>query len=153
MEHVALYFFLLLFGGLILKFLHMFRSVFGSSDDDPKKTPYINSISGEGPADSAKRWLQYHKKAIIGHRILNDIKIPEDEKTDIDIGIDHAQKLLNVGGSCEISLSSTNSFNIHVANEILLVLTKLTNRKIHGTKSNMFFKRGSEYKSTIFIEE
>lgn len=153
MEHVALYFFLLLFGALIVKFVYMFMDLFGE-EDSPKKTPYtyVNSVTGEGPADSAKRWLQYHKKAIVGHRILNDVIIPEDEKTDIDIGIDHAQELLNAGGPCEITLSSKNSFYIHVANEILLVLTKLINRKIDATKSKMFFKKNGEYKSTLVIE-
>jgi hypothetical protein len=147
---VVLYFFLLLFGALLVKFAYMFNDIF-AEDTSPKKV-YVNTITGEGPADSAKRWLQYHKKAIIGHRILNDINIPADERTDIDIGIDHAQSMLNDGGPCEITISTTNSFFIHVVNEILLILTKQINREIDATKSKMFYKQGDHYKSTLFVK-
>lgn len=152
MEHLALYFFLLLFGALVVKFAYMFIDIFGDDSDSNKKAPFVNYVAGEGPADTAKRWLAYHRKAVVGHRILNDIKIPDDERTDIDIGIDHAQAMLNAGGPCEIKISSKNSFYIHVINEILLVLTKLVNRDIDGTKSKFFYEEKGEYKSQIYVQ-
>jgi hypothetical protein len=151
MEHLALYFFLLLFGALIVKFVYMFLDIFG--DDKPtKKAAFVIAVAGEGPADTAKRWLIYNKKAIVGNRILNDVKIPENEKSDIDRGIDEAQRVLNSGGPCEITTSSKNSYYIHVINEILLVLIKLVNREIDGTNSKFFYEKDGEYKSTVYVQ-
>lgn len=151
MEHLAIYFFLLLFGALIVKFGYMFMDLF-FDETSKKRPPFVIFLPGEGPVDTAKRWLKYHKKALVGHRIINDITIPDNEKTDIDVGIDHAQSMLNVGGPCEIHLSTKNSFFIHVMNEILLVLTKMVNREIDGSKSKLFFEKNGEFKSTLFIK-
>ena len=151
MENFVLYLFLMLLAALIGKFVYMFIDVFG--DDGPRKrVPYVHNIPVEGPSESARRWLNYHKKAIIGHRILNDVTIPDDEKTDIDIGIDHAQSILNAGGPCEIVMTSNNAFNVHVANEIMLILTKKVNREIDFNRSKMFESKNGEHKSTIFIK-
>lgn len=146
---MVLYFTILLLGALVGKFVYMFNDVFGNGNC--QKLTYVDSIAGEGPADSAKRWLIYHKKAIVGRRILNDTEVPAELRTDIDIGIDHAQAMLNAGGPCEITITAQNSFHIHVVNEILFELAKLVDREINATKSNMFYKSDGVYKSTLFI--
>ena len=57
----ALYGFVLLFLALILRFVYMFVDTFGGDGTPAPKSAYVNVVPGEGPSDSAARWLKYHR--------------------------------------------------------------------------------------------